>query len=148
MIDGLGEPPGTWFTLGHKLRELLGTPVWFFDRDNPQIIRQMRAETPGTKIIAVGHSLGAFKVAELSQKIPMHCAVLVDCVRPNWIWWPFTAKKPVSCFASHNVNFQKTFGLPPAVGLVGGDTVRIDAGHDSIIAASAPAIVDFVLKSV
>lgn len=148
MVDGLGEPPGSWYALGHKLRELLGVQVWFFDHKNPQIIRQMRAELPGTKIIAVGHSFGAFKVSELSQQIPLHAAVLIDCVRRNWWYWPFTAKKPVGCFASHNASFRKSFGLPPAVSIIGGENYQMDGDHNSIITRVAADVVEFVRKAV
>lgn len=143
-IDGLGEPPGSWYALGHKLRELLGVPVWFFDHENPQIIRQMRAELPGTKIIAVGHSFGAFKVSELSQQIPLHAAVLIDCVRRNWWYWPFTAKRPVGCFASHNASFRKLSGLPPAVSIIGGENYLTGGDHNSVIVRATPHVVEWV----
>lgn len=149
MIDGMGEPPETWYMLGHRLRHALGFDgVQFLDRENPLVIRNMRAELPGTKIFAVGHSLGAYKLCELSQRLPIHAAALIEIVRPNWLWpwgW-FTAKKPIACNATHRGAWLKAKGLPPAVKLIESDKYwivdRVD--HNDIIAEVEADLIEWM----
>ena len=146
-IDGLGQPPAAWWMLGHSVRTALGLDkFWSFDRDNPQIIRQMRAEPAGTKIIAIGHSLGAFAICELSKQVPIHAAALIEIVRPNWLtpWGWFGRHKPVACHAVHKASWSKLDGLPPACEVIGGVNDVADEDHNSIIAKVSPRIVEWL----
>lgn len=150
MIDGLGEPPPSWFTLGHRLNHALNLGgVQFFDRTSKQLVRNMMGEEPGTKIIEVGHSLGAFEACKQSQKIDIFAAATIEIVRPDW-WTPWGwwfRYDPVGCNATHARTWRKKKGAWPSCGLIGDESRTVvvpDTDHNSIIAKVESDVIEWM----
>lgn len=143
-IDGLGKPPASWYTLAREVGQLVYS-IFLADRLNPDIADMMRYEiSKGNRIIAIGHSLGGERIEQLAaDRIDLHAAVLIDAVRSDW------ERRPFEVNATHAISFTRRWllGLPPSMGLRVGD-VKMNAGHNKIIAKATPQIVEFLRKAV
>ena len=139
LIDGLAEPPWSWASLAMELQKL-GFEVYRYDRLSSRLIAQMRAELPDTRIIAVGHSLGGERIEMFAASgIKLYAAVLIDAVRGNW------ERRPFDVQAEHVISYTRRwlFGFPPSMGARDKD-VKVNAGHNSIIAKVTPAVLEWI----
>lgn len=148
MVDGLGKPPPVaWNDLANQLSDLMGATTLYFNYSD--FIGGVKSVNfSNTRVVAVGHSLGALEVLQATGQLAMSAAIGIDPVYRNWSSDPIRIGRMtpnIRCYRR-----SRTLSIPPSVGVwskSGVENVEVNAGwfgHNKIIEKATPQIVEFV----